>query len=129
MNSTQSECRERKARRKSKACTTSAFQRGSEFDAVGMPREEGGEEMNQPYFCPNCKTNRTRFNLIQQVSHSVKMDPATGEVMQAYDEQIPDPFHAPYRGPDYKVQCATCSLISEEEVFVKAAQNNPRGRI
>lgn len=96
---------------------------------VEMPRKEGGLEMNQPYFCPNCKTNRTRFNLIQQVSHSVKMDPATGEVVQSYEEQITDPFHNPYRGPNYKVQCATCSVISEEEVFVKAAHNFPRGSI
>lgn len=85
--------------------------------------------MNQPYFCPNCKTNRTRFNLIDQVPRSVKMDPATGECLQAYEESITDPFHSPYAGPSYKVQCATCSIISDEDHFIKAAQNYPRGTI
>lgn len=92
-----------------------------------MVKEE--EHLTEPYFCPNCKTNRSRFNIIQQVPHSVKMDPATGEVMQVYDQGIPDFFHQPYKGPQYKVQCATCSMISDEEVFIKAAENNPRGTI
>lgn len=85
--------------------------------------------MNQPFFCPHCKTNRTRFNLIEQVSQSVKMDPGSGEVVKVYEDNITDPFHSPYQGPSHKVQCATCGIISEEEVFIKAAQHNPRGSI
>ena len=85
--------------------------------------------MTQPYFCPNCKTNRTRFNFIDQVPRSVKIDPASGEFIHQYEGTITDPFHSPYQGPIYKVQCATCGIISEEEVFIKAAQNNPRGTI
>ncbi|MBP1932843.1 DNA alkylation repair protein [Ammoniphilus resinae] len=85
--------------------------------------------MHEPYFCPNCKTNRTRFNIIQQVPIAVKMDPASGNVIERYDEVITDPFHNPYRGSEYKVQCASCSIINDEEVFIKAAQHNPRGTI
>jgi hypothetical protein len=85
--------------------------------------------LNAPYFCPHCKTNRTRFNIIDQVVQSVKLDPASGEVIEKYMGEIPDPFHTPYRGASFKVQCATCSLIEDEELFVKAAQNAPRGKI
>ncbi len=84
--------------------------------------------MSYPYFCPNCKTNRSRYNIIQQVSQSVKMDPQTGDVIQVYQEQIDDPFHSPYMGPAYKVQCATCSMVDDEEIFIKAAENYNRNR-
>ncbi|RXT13623.1 DNA alkylation repair protein [Ammoniphilus sp. CFH 90114] len=78
--------------------------------------------MSHPYLCPNCKTNRSRFNIIQQVSKSIKMDAQTGNVMEVYQEDIP-PFHLPYGGPAYRVQCAACSIIEDEEQFIKAAKN------
>lgn len=77
--------------------------------------------MTQPYSCPRCKTNRSRFNIIEQVAKSIKMDPSTGEIIQVYQGEINDPFHNPYAGPAYRVQCALCSTIEDEEVFVKAA--------
>ncbi|MDP4162537.1 MAG: DNA alkylation repair protein [Bacillota bacterium] len=67
--------------------------------------------MSTPYRCPNCKTNRSRFNLIQQVAHSVKIDPQSGNVIQQYTQEDLEPFHMPYRGPEMKVQCATCGLV------------------
>ncbi|MFT4414092.1 DNA alkylation repair protein [Fredinandcohnia humi] len=79
--------------------------------------------MSDPYLCPNCKSNRTRFNIIEQVAKSVKMDPQTGEVVQEYTDNL-DTFHVPYRGPDYKVQCGVCGLIEDERSFVKRAQNH-----
>ncbi|MEW9672822.1 DNA alkylation repair protein [Ammoniphilus sp. 3BR4] len=79
--------------------------------------------MTQPYLCPRCKTNRSRFNIIQQVSQSIKMDPSTGDIVQVYQDEVTDPFHNPYAGPSYRVQCALCSLIEDEEVFLKAALN------
>lgn len=85
--------------------------------------------LTQAYLCPHCKTNRTRFNLIEQVSKPVKMDPVTGEIIEEYGEGIPDPFHHPYQGPVHKVQCAVCGIVSEEDLFVNAARNNPRGFI
>ncbi len=72
-----------------------------------------------PYCCPNCKTNRSRFNIIQQVSQSVKLDPKTGDVVQQYESGHLDPFHLDYKGPDYKVQCASCGLVEDERMFVK----------
>lgn len=78
--------------------------------------------MSAPYLCPNCKTNRTRFNIIDQVPNSIKMDPQSGEIIEENIQSL-DPFHLPYRGPDYKIQCGVCGLIEDERLFIKRAQN------
>ncbi|TCT25669.1 hypothetical protein EDD68_103224 [Melghiribacillus thermohalophilus] len=81
--------------------------------------------MAQPYLCPNCRSNRTRFNLIAQVATPVKMDPGTGEVVEELTDQTMGPFHIPYNGPPYKVQCGVCGLVENELTFIKHAQNDP----
>ncbi|MHC0035673.1 DNA alkylation repair protein [Pseudoneobacillus sp. C159] len=75
--------------------------------------------MTAPYRCPNCKTNRSRFNLIRQEPHSVKLDPQTGDVIQEYSNTTLEPFHLPYNGPSLKVQCGACGLIEDELTFIK----------
>ncbi|NHM29338.1 DNA alkylation repair protein [Neobacillus terrae] len=75
--------------------------------------------MSTPYRCPNCKTNRSRFNLIQQLPHPVKMDPNSGEIVQEYSQNDLDPFHIPYKGPELKVQCGVCGLVEDERTFIK----------
>lgn len=75
--------------------------------------------MTTPYRCPNCKTNRSRFNLIKQMPLAVKMDPQTGNIIEEYGRDELSPFHTPYNGPDLKVQCAACGLIEDEKTFVK----------
>lgn len=74
--------------------------------------------MSTPYCCPNCKTNRSRFNIIKQESHSVKMDPRTGDIVEEYTNDGLSPFHIPYSGPPYRVQCASCGLIENERMFI-----------
>lgn len=78
--------------------------------------------MNEAYLCPNCKTNRTRFNIIEQHARFFKLDAHTGEVVQEYTADNIDPFHIQYRGPEFKVQCGVCGLIEDKEMFTKFAQ-------
>ncbi|TYS63588.1 DNA alkylation repair protein [Sutcliffiella horikoshii] len=78
--------------------------------------------MASPYLCPNCKTNRSRFNIIEQVAKSVKLNPQSGEVVEEYTSGTTDPFHIPYKGPSQKIQCATCGNVDEEITFIKHAE-------
>ena len=75
--------------------------------------------MSTPYRCPNCKTNRTRFNMITQVPQAVKLNPQSGEVIEQYSSDQLEPFHLPYKGPELKIQCATCGLVEDERTFAK----------
>jgi len=78
--------------------------------------------MNSPYCCPNCKTNRSRFNIIKQIPQAVKLDPQSGEVIEEYTSSNISPFHVPYKGPELRIQCAICGLIEDERTFIKFGQ-------
>ncbi|WP_033828685.1 hypothetical protein [Bacillus andreraoultii] len=80
--------------------------------------------MATPYRCPNCRTNKSRFNIIKQVAESVKLDPKTGSVMQTYENGNLDAIHLPYRGPEYKIQCGVCGLIEDERMFAKFGESS-----
>ena len=73
--------------------------------------------MTQVYCCPNCRTNKTRFNLIQQVPIPIKKSPASGEIIEQYSNDSLSPFHLAYNGPELRVQCAACGLIEDEKTF------------
>ncbi|WP_017727509.1 hypothetical protein [Halalkalibacterium ligniniphilum] len=75
--------------------------------------------MAQSYVCPSCKTNRSRFHLIEQEVVAVKLDPQSGEVIQQYEQNRLDPFHLPYRGPTRRIQCGSCGLNEEERRFIR----------
>ncbi|MCM3236715.1 DNA alkylation repair protein [Heyndrickxia oleronia] len=75
--------------------------------------------MHGPYCCPNCKTNRTRFNIIQQIPQAVKMDPKTGDIIEQYGNEASDLFHISFKGPEFRVQCGACGLVEDETTFLK----------
>ncbi|MFC0274338.1 DNA alkylation repair protein [Metabacillus herbersteinensis] len=78
--------------------------------------------MSAPYLCPNCKSNRTRFNIIEQHVKPVKLNPQTGDIVEEFDQSNLEPFHLAYKGPTYKVQCGACGLVEEEISFIKRAE-------
>jgi rubredoxin len=78
--------------------------------------------MPVPYLCPACGTNRSRFNLIEQVVQPVKKDAKTGEIIENVAPN--DPLQYPYRAEKYRVQCGVCGVIEPEERFIQRAIHN-----
>ncbi len=77
----------------------------------------------EPMLCPSCKTNRTRFNILEQQVKPVKINPQTGQVEEEYTNETMNAFHMVYQGPTYRVQCAVCGLVENPEQFIKPAQS------
>ncbi|MFT9847111.1 DNA alkylation repair protein [Aneurinibacillus sp. REN35] len=79
--------------------------------------------MATPYLCPGCKSNRTRFAILNQIPHYVKMDPHNGEVVQDYEADTLDAFHIPYNGSERRIQCGACGMTENEQAFIAMAQH------
>ncbi|MGL4821272.1 MAG: DNA alkylation repair protein [Bacilli bacterium] len=81
--------------------------------------------MPTPYCCPNCKTNRTRFNRIMQQVTYVKMDPHSRETLTSATDAPMDALQMSYNGPTYRVQCGVCGLTEDEHQFIRYAESHP----
>ena len=51
----------------------------------------------EPMLCPSCKTNRTRFNILEQQVKPVKLNPQTGQVEEEYTNDTMNAFHMAYQ--------------------------------
>ena len=51
----------------------------------------------EPMLCPSCKTNRTRFNILEQQVKPVKINPQTGQVEEEYTNETMNAFHMAYQ--------------------------------
>ncbi len=76
--------------------------------------------MTTSYLCPACGTNRSRFNIIEQVIHAVKKDPQTGVILEYLSPD--DPLQYKYQGPLRRVQCGICGMIEAEDLFIHHAE-------
>jgi hypothetical protein len=73
----------------------------------------------QPYFCPNCRSNRVKFNLITTHSQAFMKDARNGIITEmANDEFLPN--------MDPEIQCRVCSFVGNELRFIKLAESEPR---
>lgn len=77
--------------------------------------------MSQPYLCPQCRTNRTRFAIIEQTPVYVKLDPKSGEIIQQYDDS--EQLQIQYNGSGLRVHCGACGLIEDEQSFIATAKH------
>jgi len=73
----------------------------------------------KPYFCPNCRSNRTKFRLLTTMSQHFRKDPITGAVTEMR-EPVPVEQNEPTVG------CEVCGFVGNELRFVKQAEREPR---
>lgn len=74
---------------------------------------------NKPYFCPNCRSNRVKFNVISKTSTRIQKDAISGEVMSMDEPQA-------VSDQEETIQCLVCSFIGNELRFIKQAEREPR---
>ena len=76
----------------------------------------------EPYYCPQCKSNRVRFQVISKFSQPVHKDPRSGDIR----EKVSEPHLMTRDGqPDVDVRCEVCNYTALESIFTAAARNNP----
>lgn len=71
------------------------------------------------YYCPNCRSNRTKFNLITSSSQEIVKSAVTGEI-EFIGELVQ------MTSDDPQVQCKVCQFIGNELRFIKQAEREPR---
>ncbi|MGG1551123.1 MULTISPECIES: hypothetical protein [Paenibacillus] len=73
----------------------------------------------KPYFCPNCRSNRIKFNVITSYAQSFLKDAHSGMIME-----FTDPNMIAEQEPI--IQCLICSFSGNEMRFIKQAEREPR---
>lgn len=73
----------------------------------------------KPYFCPNCRSNRVKFSLIQKTKQPFLKDAVDGMIME-----MEDPF--PIEENEPIIECRVCGFEANENRFMKQAEREPR---
>ncbi|GFR37748.1 hypothetical protein PRECH8_10440 [Insulibacter thermoxylanivorax] len=74
---------------------------------------------NKPYYCPNCRSNRVKFNIISSTCQRMIKDAITGEVLA-----LEEPEALPQE--EATIQCLVCQFMGNEMRFIKQAEREPR---
>lgn len=74
---------------------------------------------DKPYFCPNCRSNRVKFSVINSYSQRFVKDAITGTV-----NEMSEPTALEQGEPN--IQCLVCNFTGNELRFIKQAEREPR---
>lgn len=75
--------------------------------------------LEHPYFCPNCRSNRVKFNVMTTYSQTFVKDAFTGAVVEMQEPQT-------VGEPEPTIQCRVCHFVGNEMRFIKQAEREPR---
>lgn len=73
----------------------------------------------KPYFCPNCRSNRIKFQVMTSYSERILKNAMSGEITER-DEPMPVP------DDEAVIQCGVCDFVGNEMRFIKQAEREPR---
>ncbi|MEF3304800.1 hypothetical protein [Paenibacillus sp. GYB003] len=74
---------------------------------------------DKPYFCPNCRSNRTKFRVLSTASQSFMKEAVSGAVTEMSEPVMVDEAEP-------TIGCQVCGFIGNEMRFVKQAEREPR---
>lgn len=74
---------------------------------------------DKPYFCPNCRSNRVKFNVVTAYAQPLLKDALSGAV-SITEEPTPVMEQEP------NIQCRVCGFTGNELRFIKQAEREPR---
>jgi len=74
---------------------------------------------NKPYFCPNCRSNRVKFNLLTQTSAPFMKDAITGEITEMGEPVV-------IEEAEPTIECRVCGFAGNEMRFIRQAEREPR---
>ncbi|WP_135547124.1 hypothetical protein [Paenibacillus cymbidii] len=75
--------------------------------------------LEQPYFCPNCRSNRVKFQLVTTYTQPLMKNAITGAIVETGDT-------VPVSDAEPTIQCRVCGFAGNEQRFLKQAEKEPR---
>jgi hypothetical protein len=84
-------------------------------------KEKRGEcdMQEKPYFCPECRSNRTKFRVLSTTYRSFMKEAITGVV-----QNLTEPITVEETEPT--IGCLVCGFTGNEMRFIKQAEREPR---